>query len=70
MSGYAIDPLAPFPKRWGDERGEIRVMCDPHEGYVMARRRGAAPFVISVRDLLSGKYEPIIARRATMGGGE
>lgn len=70
MSGYAIDPFAPLPKRWEDEHGEIRVMCEPHEGYVMARRKGCIPFVIRVIDLLSGEYEPIIARRTTKGGGE
>lgn len=56
MTGYAVDPSSPLPKRWEDDHGTIRVMCEPHEGYVMARRKGAAPFVISVRDLLSGKY--------------
>lgn len=66
MSGYAIDPTQPLPKIWKDAIGEIRVMCNPHEGYVMARRKGSAPFVLSVRELLSGKYDPLPlpARRA------
>lgn len=64
MSGYAISLLASFPKRWRDEHGEIRVMGEPIEGYVMARRKGSAPFVISVRDILSGKQWHPVGRAA------
>lgn len=61
MSGYAVDPIEPLPKRWKDKNGPIRLMTrSPVEGYVMARRPGAAPFVLSVPDLLSGEWEPII----------
>lgn len=60
MTGYVINPLSPLPKRWVDAAGEIRLlMTTPAEGYVMARRRGAAPFVISVRDLLDGRFVPV-----------
>lgn len=61
MSGYVYDPTAPLPQRWKDKTGPIRLMIiSPVEGYVMARRPGASPFVISVRDLLSGWWEPIL----------
>lgn len=60
MSGYAIDPMQPLPKRWRDKGGPLRLMCEPHDGYVMMRRPGAMPFVESVRGLLSGKYEPVL----------
>ena len=60
MSGYAINPMQPLPKRWKDAGGPLRVMCEPHDGYVMMRRPGAMPFVVSVRELLGGKYEPIL----------
>lgn len=50
-----IAPGERFPGRWEDDHGQIRIMCEPVEGYVMARRKGAMPFVISVRDLLSGR---------------
>lgn len=63
MRGFAVDPTEPLPKRWVDCRTSdcdvIRLLCQPHEGYVMARKKGAAPFVLSVRDLLSGRYQPM-----------
>lgn len=60
MTGYVYTPGSPLPKRWVDAAGEIRLlMTTPAEGYVMARRRGAAPFVISVRDLLDGRFMPV-----------
>lgn len=60
MTGYVYTPGSPLPKRWVDAAGEIRLlMTQPVEGYVMARRRGAAPFVISVRDLLDGRFMPV-----------
>lgn len=63
--GYVIDPTEPLPKRWKDERGPIRVMCEPIEGYIMARRPGAAPFILSMRELLRGDYEPILKKPTT-----
>ena len=69
---YVLDPLAPFPKRWRDPLGPIRVMGGPHEGYVMVRRPGAAPFCLHVSELTNasagrryrgrGPYE-IVERR-------
>lgn len=63
MSGYAIDPTQPLPKRWRDNYGPMRLMTvEPVEGYVMARRAAGFPFVLSVRDLLGGKWEPILPK--------
>jgi len=45
----------PVPILWHDDRGEIRVMSAPIDGYVMMRRRGCMPFVVSVKILMSGK---------------
>lgn len=60
---YAIDPTQPLPKRWTDKNGPLRVMTThPVEGYVMVRRPGAMPTVVSVSDLLSGRYEPILPK--------
>ena len=61
-AGYVIDPTEPLPKRWKDARGTIRVMCEPVEGYVMVRRPGVGPFILSVRELLRGGYEPILKK--------
>jgi hypothetical protein len=49
---YVVSPLAPFPKRWraGDGRS-FRVICEPSEGYVMARFPRAVPFVLSVKEI-------------------
>jgi hypothetical protein len=76
MSGYVYDPTSPFHKLWQDELGQIRVICEPSQGYVMVRRPGAMPFVVSVHYLLSGKqYQPVVktkaksARAALPGGG-
>lgn len=52
---YVIGPLHPFPQRWKDKRGPIRVVGGPHEGYVMVRRPGAVPFVLSVAELLNAR---------------
>jgi len=66
MTGYVISPGSRLPKRWVDAGGEIRLlMTEPVEGYVMARRRGAAPFVISVRDLLDGRFMPVMKVKDT-----
>lgn len=63
---YAVDPTQPLPKRWSDDLGPIRVMTpNPVEGYVMIRRPGAMPSVISVSDLLGGRYEPILPKPKT-----
>lgn len=56
---YIISPLAKFPKRWRDHLGPIRVMCEPVEGYLLARRPGAAPFAISVREMLNAEKHPV-----------
>ena len=42
-------------------------MTEPVEGYVMARRRGAAPFVISVRELLDGRFVPVMKVKEAKG---
>jgi hypothetical protein len=63
---YLIDPLSPFPKRWTDPHGPVRVMCEPADGYVMCRRPHGRPFVLSVRQILNterhsvhGPFTPI-----------
>lgn len=48
---YALDPTAKFPKRWQDYISTLRVICEPHEGWVMVRRPGCKPFVLHVSDL-------------------
>jgi hypothetical protein len=51
---YALSPAAPFPKRWRASDGRsFRVICEPSEGYVMARFPRAMPFVISVKQILN-----------------
>lgn len=45
--------LGPFPKRWRDHHGKITVMGEPIKGYVMVRRPGAMPFVLSVSQILN-----------------
>lgn len=41
-----------LPKFWHDDHGDIRLLSlYPVEGYVMARRPGAAAFTIRVKDL-------------------
>jgi hypothetical protein len=56
---YVIDPLAPLPKRWTDHLGPIRILAEPAEGWVLARRRGAAPFALRVRTLLNTDRDPV-----------
>ena len=58
MRPYALSPLAPFPKRWRDHLGPIRVMGGPIEGYLLVRRPGAMPFAISVRQMLNAERHP------------
>lgn len=56
---YAVDPMAPFPKRWIDANGNpIRVMGEPIQGYLLARRPGCMPFAISVRHILNAERHP------------
>jgi len=55
---YFLDPLAPFPARWRDKTGPIRVMAGPVTGYVMCRRPGAVPFVLHVSDLCNATKHP------------
>ena len=71
MTGFAYDPTEPLPKRWIGKNGLIRLLCQPHEGYIMARSSGAMPFVLSVRDLLGGEYEPVVRKsvRASLSSG-
>lgn len=47
-----------MPKRWEDKNGPLRLMAGPIEGYVMMRRPGGAPFVLSVKELLNAKSHP------------
>jgi hypothetical protein len=37
---------------WADERGQVRVMAIV-EGYVVVRRKGAAPFLRGVREFMA-----------------
>jgi len=73
---YVIDPLSPFPKRWKDQLGPLRVMCEPAEGYVMIRRPQAMPFCLPVAVLLNaergefhGPFRLIERRRPTSKDG-
>lgn len=50
---YCIDPLQPFPKRWRDKIGPVKVMTEPAAGYIMCRRPGAFPFALSVAQILN-----------------
>lgn len=52
---YVIDPDAPLPRRWLDHYGPIRVMCEPVEGYVLAKRPRCRPFVLHVSELLNAE---------------
>jgi hypothetical protein len=51
---YVVNPMARFPRRWRAADGKpLRVLCDPAEGYVMARFKNAAPFTIRVSEILN-----------------
>jgi hypothetical protein len=52
---YVMDPTKPFPKRWRDKNGAIRVMSEPIEGYLMCRRPHCMPFVLSVKEILNAE---------------
>lgn len=56
MKQYVIDPTMPFPKRWKDSIGPIRVMSEPIEGYLMCRRPRGIPFILSVEQILNIKF--------------
>jgi len=50
VSASKPTPVAPAASsRWSDEHGPVRVMGIV-EGYVVARRKGATPFLLSTRD--------------------
>lgn len=55
---YFLDPMAPFPQRWRDKIGPIRVMAGPVTGYVMCRRPNAVPFVLHVKHLCNAEKHP------------
>lgn len=44
--------------KWADKWGEVRVMCEPIEGYVLIRRKGVAPFIVTVKQL-NRDYTPL-----------
>lgn len=51
--------MTAIAKRWRCADGrEIRVMCEPVEGYVLARFKGAMPFAIALGDLLNANRRP------------
>jgi len=52
---YVIDPMQPFPKKWSDNLGPINVMTEPVSGFVMVRRPGCTPFILSVKQLLNAE---------------
>lgn len=56
---YVINPLAPFPKRWRDPIGPLRVLAEPAEGWLLVRRPGAMPFVLHVRQILNTERHPV-----------
>ena len=56
---YFLDPLAPFPARWRDKIGPLRVMAGPVNGYVMVRRPDAHPFVLRVSELCNAVKHPV-----------
>ncbi len=48
-------PISPPPAKgsiWSDEHGRVRVMAIV-EGYVVVRRKGAAPFLRGVREFMA-----------------
>jgi hypothetical protein len=67
--------MAPFPKRWLDKDGQpITVMGEPTKGWLLARRPGAAPFAIHVRDILNAnqrlhRFGPFTAVEKTKRAG-
>jgi hypothetical protein len=62
---FAVDPTQPLPMRWSDGIGPFRLMTtSPIKGYVMARRLGCAPFLLSVTELLDGSRTPILPKQS------
>lgn len=57
---YVVAPLAPFPKRWRDAKGPIRVMAGPVDGYLLVRRPACIPFVLHVSEITNAKKHPIL----------
>jgi len=55
---YFLDPTEPFPVRWCDKHGPLRVMAGPVKGWVMVRRPHAVPFVLHVSDLCNATQRP------------
>lgn len=55
---YFFDPLSPFPARWKDKNGPLRVMAGPVKGYVMCQRGNAQPFILRVSDLCNATKDP------------
>jgi hypothetical protein len=64
---YFLDPFSPFPQRWRDKLGPIRVMAGPVTGYVMCRRPNAVPFVLHVSELCNAKKHPHIGPFEVVG---
>jgi hypothetical protein len=59
MKKYVVG-VGSFPKRWRDKIGKITVMGEPIKGYVMVRRPGAMPFVLSVAEILNTDEHPTV----------
>lgn len=55
---YAMGLGGKIHKRWMTPLGPIRVMGEPVEGYVMARRPQAVPFVLTVAELFNAARRP------------
>ena len=55
---YFFDVMGPFPTRWRDKIGPLRVIAGPVTGYVMVRRSNAIPFVLHVRHLCNAEKHP------------
>lgn len=70
ITQYVIDPTEPFPKRWRDHIGPIRVMSGPHQGYLMVRRPGAVPFVLHVSQILNAERHHTHGPFEIVGGGK
>lgn len=60
VTRYVVALGASLPKKWRDARGPIQVMSEPVQGYVMARRPGRIPFVLTLRQLLNAEKHPTI----------
>ena len=56
---YVVDPMAPFPKRWRDHVGSLRVLAGPFEGWLMVKRPHAEPFCLKVSTILNATGHPV-----------